>query len=49
VFVNLFEGTEVEAAIRGALASEEATTGRDVSDGRDFRAEVEIWLERVLH
>jgi hypothetical protein len=44
VFVELFEGTEAEAAIAGA--------GPETSAGphgvRDFRATVQAWLERVL-
>jgi hypothetical protein len=45
-FVDLFEGTDVEASIREQFS--QASGRDDVSGGRDFRAEVEAWLDRVL-
>jgi hypothetical protein len=48
VFVNLFEGTDVEASIRSGWEADGSMPGLDRPDGRDFRAEVEAWLERVI-
>lgn len=47
VFVELFEGTRAERSIERAL---ERNPTRDPAhtEGRDFRAEVERWLELVL-
>jgi hypothetical protein len=47
-FIDLFEGTDVEASIREQFSAEAAFAGDDASGGRDFRAEVEAWLARVL-
>ena len=44
LFVNLFEGTEVERAVAD-VAAQDAT---GASDGRDFRGDVARWLKRVL-
>jgi hypothetical protein len=48
VFVNLFEGTEAEAGIGRQFPDGPPKSAWDDSDGRDFREEVEAWLERVL-
>lgn len=48
-FVDLFEGTSVETHIRDQFAAGARDAGpKETSDGRDFRGEVEAWLERVL-
>ena len=47
VFVNLFEGTGVEASIRDEAGTREVTIEAQAPNGRDFRAEVRTWLERV--
>ena len=48
-FVDLFEGTSVETHIREQFAAGARDAGpKETSDGRDFRGEVEAWLERVL-
>ena len=48
-FVDLFEGTSVETHIREQFAAGARAGSRmETSDGRDFRGEVEAWLERVL-
>ncbi len=46
VFVELFEGTPAERAIHDRLQHERARAAE--SDGRDFRTEVERWLEETL-
>lgn len=49
VFVNLFEIAGTEETVRGDLASRDA--GEDVTanaEGRDFRSDVERWLNAVL-
>jgi hypothetical protein len=48
VFVNLFEGTDAEDAIRHRFGGEAPDAGRGVPEGRDFRGEVAAWLERAL-
>jgi hypothetical protein len=48
VFVNLFEGTEIEASIRGEAGTQELTFEAERPNDRDFRGEVGTWLERVL-
>jgi hypothetical protein len=51
VFVELFEGTEAEPAIRAAGSEERHAAGSHPPDERssgDFRATVEQWLKRVL-
>lgn len=50
VFVELFEGTEAERSIHRSL-SQLAQPHRDPlteTDGKDFRADVERWLDHVL-
>jgi hypothetical protein len=47
VFVNLFEGTEAEASIRAQHRDRGTAAASELSIGRDFRSEVETWLERV--
>jgi hypothetical protein len=44
LFVNLFEGTEIEESL-AASARPQATA---VNDGSDFRTDVQRWLDRVL-
>ena len=44
LFVNLFEGTDVEASVREVARQ----TPRDQADGTDFRSDVERWLGGVL-
>jgi hypothetical protein len=46
-FVDLFEGTAVEASIRDQFPTSAASAAH-LPGGRDFRSEVEAWLERVL-
>jgi hypothetical protein len=49
VFVELLEGTEAEPSIRQQLRPKgEAATSRQTTDGSDFRADVEQWLEHML-
>jgi hypothetical protein len=48
VFVNLFEGTDVETAIRDEFPTNASSAGQESAEGRDFRAEVHAWLEHVL-
>lgn len=43
LFVNLFEGTEVERSVTGFATHDPV----DVIDGSDFRTDVERWLTRV--
>jgi hypothetical protein len=47
VFVNLFEGTEAEASIRDQYRDGGTSAASERSSGRDFRSEVETWLDRV--
>lgn len=47
VFVELYEGTRVERSIQGAL-TRARLHAEPAADGRDFRAEVERWLDLVL-
>jgi hypothetical protein len=49
VFVELMEGTEAEHAIRQDLRPEgDAVKSRQITDGRDFRTDVEQWLSQAL-
>jgi hypothetical protein len=49
IFVDLFEGTAIEASIRDQFQTAAPADGETgAADGRDFRGEVEDWLERVL-
>ena len=48
VFVELFEDTPVERAIHRLVAAPAPRDARAPDDGRDFRADVERWLNRVL-
>jgi hypothetical protein len=45
IFVDLFEGTSVEDALRDALEPGDAA---DAANGRDFQTDVERWLEQVM-
>lgn len=47
VFVELFEGTAAERSIRHVLAGTKPVRGHD-PHGRDFRSDVERWLDLVL-
>jgi hypothetical protein len=53
-FVNLFEGTHAEPSVQHALARRDVTAPPSMelelgtARGRDFRAEVELWLDRVM-
>ena len=44
LFVNLFEGTEIEESL-AASARQQATAA---NDGSDFRTDVQRWLDQVL-
>ena len=46
-FVELFEGTAAERSIYRLLAKTKKVPGHD-ANGRDFRSEVERWLDLVL-
>jgi hypothetical protein len=48
VFLNLFEGTDAEASIRSRWAAPETAAQGDPGIGRDFREEVEHWLDLAL-
>jgi hypothetical protein len=45
-FVELYEGTSIESSIREQFPA--AVSEATAVDGRDFREEVEAWLEQVL-
>jgi hypothetical protein len=47
VFVNLFEETEAESSIREQHETGGSAAASAGSSGRDFRSEVQAWLERV--
>jgi hypothetical protein len=49
VFVNLFEVTGTEASVRSDLAARAVPASSDADlNGRDFRSDVERWLDAVL-
>jgi hypothetical protein len=47
IFTTLFEGTPIEEAIRRSVEPEAADGSQGGGRGRDFRAEIDAWLERV--
>ena len=49
LFLGLFEVSGMEAEIRRALTERGADDTGIGSPGRDFREDVEIWLDRVTH
>jgi hypothetical protein len=48
VFVNLFELTRMEGAVRQALAELGVGSEDETTDGVDFRTDVELWLRHTL-